>query len=161
MKNFRNQLKIGLSPLILPLLFFTILWFPCVFHESAHSLTALIAGIPAKEIDWKFRFIYPIGIYIPIEKLTPIEFSLVNYSGGFFSGLILLVISLFLYKYLNYKKCVFKWWILALTFSFTLGDFFQGYQEGSNYNAYMKLELFPATMFIVVAAFAILNIIYI
>lgn len=136
------------------------IWFMGFFHESGHSLVALISGIHPSEIKWIFENLVPMAIIVPIEKIPSDLISYYYYGGGFLSGTIFFIMSIVsLLKYLH-SHTFFSWFTSTFLFGFSLAEFYEGYMEGGKHEAYVKGESLYITYLIVFITILISNILY-
>jgi len=72
-----------------------------LIHETGHYLAALVIGVPANEIKFRFVTLSP-EITIPSRFNNNISLTFYHYVGGIFAAIVLLVVYL-LFWYRKYR----------------------------------------------------------
>jgi hypothetical protein len=137
------------------LLFLIMFWVSVSIHEFGHYLIAIISGISLSNIHLHFILLFPCAVSIPPNSISSGNLTLFHYAGGFFSGIILLSSSIFIFK-ISRKRLSWIYWIIAsFAISFSLAEFYEGFREGNNNTQYREfayqwdfLFIFFATMFL-------------
>jgi TctA family transporter len=72
-----------------------------LIHETGHFLAALVIGVPANEIKFRFVTISP-EITLPSRFSNNVSLTFYQYAGGVFAAIVLLVVYL-LFWYRKYR----------------------------------------------------------
>jgi len=122
---------------------------PIIIHEAAHWLTAVFIGVPTSDIKIGFYGINP-GVEIPTS--TPPEYvPFFFYSGGFTSGIFLLLLYFLYWVKIYRRNPSTTYWIMSMFITISVAiQFYIGVLEGKYYTYYgSHINQFQLLIFII------------
>jgi len=117
------------SSSLLALLVFTV-----VTHEVAHFVTALILQVPIASFEWFDPRYFAPAFFSGSEEYT-LGYKVVSYSGGLFTGSILLLILVFKRKW--FRLSLYRWFLGFYIATFGFWQVSHGILEGAFHDMYI------------------------
>jgi len=112
-----------------------LLWLTIIIHEGAHFVTALIMKVPILSFTWfDPRYFAPVFVSGAREYTLPA--MTVSYSGGVFTGLLLLFILALKREW--FKQSLYRWLLGLYMATFGFWHLSQGILEGAFHDVYIS-----------------------
>jgi len=105
-----------------------------IIHEGAHYITSLLLGIPVVHFTW-FDPNYFAPVFISASTEYTAGMTMVSYTGGLFTGILLL--SLLLFRWNWFKQSLYRWFLGLYLATFGAWQISQGILEGAFHQAYI------------------------
>jgi len=106
-----------------------------VIHEGSHYVTLLIFSIPIAHFAW-FDTNYFAPSFFPASTEHSVGMTIVGYSGGLVTGVLLLSILILKRKW--FKQSVYKWLLGLYIVTFGFWQICQGILEGAFHQTYIS-----------------------
>ena len=106
-----------------------------IIHEGAHYITSLLFGIPIAHFTW-FDPDYFAPVFISASKDYTAGMTVVSYSGGLFTGILLL--SPLIFRWNWFKQSLYRWFLGLYLATFGAWQISQGILEGAFHQTYIS-----------------------
>ena len=131
-----------------------------IIHEGAHYITSLLLSIPVVHFTW-FDPNYLAPVFISASKEYTAGMTVVSYTGGLFTGMLLL--SILIFRWNGFKQSLYRWFLGLYLATFGAWQICQGILEGAFHQAYITNAtslLFSPTHYIGYASAFLAMLIY-